>query len=304
MNSISLKNILDKLNAIGFCDTISCPYCHSKNIIKNGKYKLKQRYICKDCYKNFNSLTNSPIAMSHIPDKWPSFIECLVNGLSLRASAAVIGVSYVTLFYWRHKLMRSLISLSKNELVGDLEADDTFLGYSEKGSKKILGREPKKSGTKYYIVDKEKVFLLVAADHSDHLLLKASSSKTTCVNLVNKALGDIVTEKTVLCSNTKTFYKFFANIKGIKHHYRISINNRTENNNIDLAYGCRRSLQAWLDKFKGIASKYLNNYLSLYNCLRKNNFQKTQVGINNFFEALKNINIKESYRSVKTSKLI
>ena len=112
MDSISLKNILGKLNAVGFSDNICCPHCHSKNIIKNGKYKLKQRYICKHCYKNFNSLTNSPISMSHIPDKWPSFIECLVKGLSLRASAAVIGVSYVTLFYWRHKLMRSLISLA------------------------------------------------------------------------------------------------------------------------------------------------------------------------------------------------
>ena len=200
--------------------------------------------------------------------------------------------------------MRSLISLGKNELVGDLEADDTFLAYSEKGSKTILGREPKKNGSKYYIKEKEKVFLLVAADHSNHLFLQASSSKITCVNSVNKALGDVVTEKTVFCSNSKTFYKFFANIKRIKHHYRVCLNNRTENNNIDLAHGFRRALQAWLNKFQGIASKYLNNYLSLYKCLRKNNFDKTQVGINSFIEALKNINIKESYRSIKTLKLI
>lgn len=32
---------------------ISCPHCHSSEIIKNGHYKDKQRYACKDCGKTF-----------------------------------------------------------------------------------------------------------------------------------------------------------------------------------------------------------------------------------------------------------
>ena len=83
MNAVLLKNILDTLNKRGFSDHICCPHCHGTYIIKNGKYKGKQRFICKTCLKNFNSLTNSPMSMSHKPEKWPLFIECLIKDLSL-----------------------------------------------------------------------------------------------------------------------------------------------------------------------------------------------------------------------------
>ena len=148
-------------------------------------------------------------------------------------------------------------SAGNNPLVGDVEADDTFLAYSEKGSRKISDRKPKKNGTKYCIGENKKVFLLVAADHSNHLFLEASASKNTYVNLLCKSLGGIVSPKAVFCPNFKTFYKHFANLKGIEQHFRINAYNRTEENNIDLAYGYRKNVEVWLDKFQGIASKYL-----------------------------------------------
>jgi len=303
MDATLLRNILDNLNNKGFNDNMFCPHCKSNNIIKNGKYKGKQRFRCKDCGKNFNSLTNTPIAMSHIPEKWPLFIECLIKGRSLRAAEAEIGVSYVTLFYWRHKLMRALKSTENNPLAGDVEADDTFLAYSEKGSRKILGRKSKKNGNKYCARENKKVLLLVAVDHSGHLLLEASASKNSYVNLICKSLGAVVNPKVVFCSNCKTFYKHFASLNGIKQHFRVSHYNRTEKNNIDLAYTNLRTVEVWLDRFKGVASKYLNSYLSLYNCLRKGNFDRTEIGINNFIKALRYVNINENYRSIRALKI-
>jgi transposase-like protein len=303
MDAVLLRGILDKLNNKGFNEHICCPYCHSNNIIKNGRYKEKQRFICKICNKNFNSLTNSPISMSHMPEKWPLYIDCLIKGMSLRSAATEIGVSFVTLFYWRHKLMSALKSTEDSILLGDVEADDTFLAYSEKGNRKIQGREPKKNGTKYNIGEDKKVFLLVAADHNNHLFLEASASENTYINILCKSLGEIVDPKAVFCSKFKTFYKHFTNLKGIKQHFRVNPRNKTEQHNIDLANSHRKALQTWIDKFKGVASKYLNNYLSLYNCLRKANFDKTEIGIDNFMKALTYINIKENYRSIKALKL-
>jgi transposase-like protein len=298
MDTVLLKNILYKLNNTGFNEHISCPHCHSNNIIKNGRYKGKQRFICKACSKSFNSLTNSPVSMSHMPEKWPLYIECLIKGLSLRAAEAEIGVSYVTLFYWRHKLMRALKSTEDTLLVGDVEADDTFLAYSEKGSRKITGRNPKKNGTRYRIREDKKIFLLVAADHNNNLFLTAATSKNTYVDLLCNSLGKIINKDTVFCSNFKTFYKHFANLKGIKQHFRVRLFSRNEEHNTDLACKYRKNIEIWLDKFQGVASKYLNNYLSLYNCLRKDNFDKTEIGIMNFMKVLRNVNIKGGYRSI------
>ncbi len=36
--------------------------------------------------------------------------------------------------------------------------------------------------------------------------------------------------------------------------------------------------------------------IHLYNCLRKSNFDKTEIGISNFMKALSYVNIKENYR--------
>ena len=39
---------------------ICCPKCEGKNIKKNGKYKGRQLYKCKECNRKFNELTNTP----------------------------------------------------------------------------------------------------------------------------------------------------------------------------------------------------------------------------------------------------
>lgn len=37
-----------------------CPHCHNKYIVKNGKNKNVQRYLCKACKRSFVSTTNTP----------------------------------------------------------------------------------------------------------------------------------------------------------------------------------------------------------------------------------------------------
>ena len=40
-------------------ELLFCPKCHSTNIKKDGKYKGRQNYKCKDCNKKFNNLTDT-----------------------------------------------------------------------------------------------------------------------------------------------------------------------------------------------------------------------------------------------------
>ena len=39
----------DMIRKIKWKDGVYCPHCKSRNIIKWGRYKLFQRYKCKDC---------------------------------------------------------------------------------------------------------------------------------------------------------------------------------------------------------------------------------------------------------------
>lgn len=94
--------------------TPSCPHCESLSVVRYGKYRDRQRYKCKDCTRTFNDFTNTPLHRTHYPEKWIKFLECMMEGHSLQLSALIVGVSYVTLFYWRHKLIQALNKLDSS----------------------------------------------------------------------------------------------------------------------------------------------------------------------------------------------
>lgn len=281
----TLSDIINIFRENRFSQWIVCPHCNSKDIIKNGKYKGKQRYICKKCSKSFNDFTASPLSMTHFPEKWPLFMKCTIEGLSLRQAAVVLGISYVTLFYWRHKLLIALKEISIGALDNLIESDDTFLAYSEKGKRNIKGREPKKRGEKCILFCDKKVIVLMISDRSKKLITNATlSSKFNC-KYINDVIGNYVTRQTVLCSNLKPQYCSFARFKKIKH-YRILNKNKQSIYNIKSAGNYIKKFKEWMLTFKGVASKYLNSYLSLYRFLSSINFDKSTAGVKEFLSVI------------------
>lgn len=56
-------------------------------------------------------MTNTALYRTRKSNEWITFVECMLKGYSLRKSADIVGVSYVTLFYWRHKLLNGIKQL-------------------------------------------------------------------------------------------------------------------------------------------------------------------------------------------------
>jgi transposase-like protein len=84
-------------------------------------------------------MTNTPLHRTHMPSKWLQFIECMIEGYSLRKSAKLIGTHYVTLFYWRHKILTALKQMDFELFEDIVEMDETYFLYSEKGKRNIQG---------------------------------------------------------------------------------------------------------------------------------------------------------------------
>lgn len=74
------------------------------------------------------------------------FIECMLNGLSLRETALIIGITHVTAFYWRHKVLSALAKESIGSFEGLVEVDETYFLESHKGRRFIPNRKPRKRG--------------------------------------------------------------------------------------------------------------------------------------------------------------
>lgn len=104
----TLKQFLQQLQTQRKESGLTCPHCSRHSVIGHGKYRDRQRYKCKDCSRTFNDLTNTPMHRTHYPAKFIKFLECMIKGYPLYLSALTVGVTLVTVFYWRHKVLKAL----------------------------------------------------------------------------------------------------------------------------------------------------------------------------------------------------
>ena len=73
-----------------------CPYCQSEAIVKSGKNcNGKQRYQCKYCHKRF--ITDYTYK-AYLPDTDSKIIQLTKEGLGIRSTVRVLGISVTTLF--------------------------------------------------------------------------------------------------------------------------------------------------------------------------------------------------------------
>lgn len=255
-----------------------CPHCEDTHVVRHGTYKGgKQRYRCRNCNATFSDMTNTPMSRTRYPDKWEPFIECMLNGYSLRKSADILGVSFVSLFYWRHKLLDALKKTNNTPFDGIVEMDETYFLYSQKGRKDLIRKSRKRGGVaKKRGLSYEQVCVLIARDRSKHTVSKVSGVCAVETNSVNSIVGSLVSNENVLCSDGWRAYKSYASIKGMKHYILKDTRVIHGIYHIQNVNNYHMRLKKWIDRFNGVASKYLDNYLAWFKFLDNKAFENTQ----------------------------
>ena len=145
---LSLKRKLPIDDAVQLIDTQfhadpACGHCHSKDVRGWSSQGGLKRYRCKACSKTFNALTGTPLAYLHRRDAWFAYAQALTDGLSLRKAAKRCGIALDTSFRWRHRFLASAKDAKAKIVKGIVEADETFIRRSVKGSKRLVGRAPR-----------------------------------------------------------------------------------------------------------------------------------------------------------------
>ncbi len=65
----------------------------------------------------------------------------------------------------------------------------------------------------------------------------------------------------------------------------------------------RHNCIEWMYRFRGVETKYLNNYLSLFKFLRSSNFNNTSLAINIFIEEISKINMENTYINMRNAEI-
>ena len=80
-----------------------CCHCNGTDVVRNGKNKGVQRYLCRNCHHSFSDLTNSATYKSKKTlDKWLRYAKCMLNGYSIRKSAEIVEINIATSFLLIH----------------------------------------------------------------------------------------------------------------------------------------------------------------------------------------------------------
>ena len=226
-NIINDHSLEDVITNERFKNGRVCPNCSSvEKIVRFGKTKGGvQRYKCNNCGQTFVASTNSVISKTHYGlDVWEKYIECMLQGLSVRKSAEICGIHRNTAFIWRHKILDALTELIEKDtkLKGIIEADETFFNVSYKGnhskSNFELPRAPKHRGTPATKrgLSREKVCVSCAIDRNGK-----SFSKIAALGRLNEETLEIVykgrlKKKSVLCTDSLNAYIAFAQMSDLK----------------------------------------------------------------------------------------
>ena len=244
-----------------------CPHCGTTGAVSRGKARGLRRYQCKECRKTFNAATGTALSGLHRKDKWLAFGGCLAEGLTLRASAERCGLAVSTTFRWRHRFPAEKTP-APCKLTGIVEVDETYVLESLK-EQRNLGRKPRhRSGkARKRGLSDEQVPVSVAAERSGRTV-SAVLPAVTAENL-RAIIEQVVDRDIILVSDGHRAYPPCAAAMGIRHEplnvsggerVRDAFHIRTVNNR-------HSRLKAFLRRYRGIATKYLDNYLRWFHSI-------------------------------------
>lgn len=249
-----------------------CSHCQSIRFVKNGKTDGNQRYLCKECCKTFVENTGTILfSMKKDIAILEKYVHCMIEKYPLRKCAEICDINLATAFAWRHKILDALQKMMEEvELDGVVQADETFTTISYKGHHRNfkLPRPSHKRGTKASQrgLSKEQVCIPVGINLNGLAIAKIANLGRPTIGDLCKVLGDKIAQNSVLVTDSLRAYQKLSFDMGL-NHIRIPRNKfKSGIFNIQMVNNYHKRLKDLIfGTFKGVATKYLNNYLVYHN---------------------------------------
>jgi hypothetical protein len=222
------------------------------------------RFRCKSCGRTFNALTKTPMAHLRKKEKWLDHARAMIAGKSLAKTAQLCGVHPTTAFRWRHRFPRAPAVNKPRSLSGIVEADETFSLESFNGRWSDLPRKARKRGgtARHAGLHQDNIPVLVARDRKgatfDAVLPQVDGAS------VEAALAGVVTpSQSSHRRQRKGDRRFRPQSRDSlpRRAFARKANPETPHLHINNVNAYHGRLKQWLNRFNGVATKNLPNYL-------------------------------------------
>ncbi len=246
-----------------------CPHCGSFKYQKFGTDKGSKRYRCKECKRTFTEYTGTWLSKIHKKSLTGAYLKLMGEEKSLDKIKIELGINKKTAFDWRHKILSGIESTGKWTFQGITESDETFFLESGKG-KKQNSRDPRKRGgnAQQRGISNEQVSVIVTADRVSKIDMSVARLGRIKKMDIEKAIGERISPRTILCSDSHVSYKGFAKDKKIEHHaIRSDLKQHVKKKIYHVQYvnSIDSRLKKWIEnRFMGVSTKYLQKYLNWF----------------------------------------
>ena len=256
-----------------------CPRCNARTIQRWGWFSGRQRYRCTSCQRTFSDLTATPVAFSKKLERWPLYCDSMARSLSVRAAAARSRINPSTSFRWRHAILFGLNQRDPTMLTGIVELDSVRFLHSEKGSRK-LSRPARRRGTWHdlrLVWKSRQVTVTVARDRAARVFAAViDSPHVRFYDLLEHFLPRLK-QATLVFSERGEFSPAsvfarraqieFVNVR--RFGPTLGETPRDGEYHIANVIAYVKEFQRWLVRFRGVATRYLKNYLVWYRTLHR-----------------------------------
>ena len=254
---------------------VGCPHCAGTEVVRFGHANGRQRYRCKSCGRTFVALTGTPLMRLREPDKLLAYAACMSEGMTIRASAREVGLTLDRSFRWRHKFLSWIADQKPQGLTGLVEADETFFPKSYKGQRQEMPRPPRKRGGRRQVgsrsrdtgeesvPDEPPVPVVVALQRGTRLTHDAVLPGRDAASLT-VALRPALGPDAVLSTDGNSTYGVAARTLGIAADSFVARYHGPGGHgvwHIQNVNAYHSRLKSWMDRFHGVATKYLDHYL-------------------------------------------
>lgn len=256
-----------------------CPHCLSKRTQGHGSFPCKNgprrpRRLCRSCGRTFSPYTSTPTQYMKKRAEWEQLPALMTHPLSLRHVAAVLRIRPATAFRWRHLRLELLCSEEQPVLTGQVAASESFVPYSEKGSRTTSGpgswgclksppgerRLP--DGTRYRrLIEERPSCVLFATARGRHAVSIIGRGRPRPADL-KAALAR------VLGTGAELWGRGLAPYAEACQHLTVPYHDATSSLCKDalvwVADQLRWGFRGWWTQFRGVATRYLDHYLAWF----------------------------------------
>ncbi len=223
-----------------------CPICGGNKYIKYGSYKEIQRYKCKECGKTFSNTTNSIWYYSKKElNVWIKFIQLTIEKKSLRKCAKKLHISLATAFFWRHKILHGLkLDIIPNELKGNVHINKTIVIENFKGCRNITKTQ------------RENIWIYAAKGDEDSMVVMPLFKRCWNKKIFDEKIYSKIKKRSYIVPYNDRYIVHIA-----KEHNKKIVKEIKEDARVGYIM---MNIMKWFSKYKGVATKYLEEYLSFY----------------------------------------